>query len=412
MLKDLTLDNLSRRIAHFDLDTFFVAVERTLDANLIGMPVLVGGKSARSVVAAASYESREYGCHSAQPMSQALRLCPKAIVVTPKFDEYQRVSKLFHSILRDTSPVVESVGIDEAYVDLTGIPIANRFPYTKQWSTAGLVAENIRKRVRKELNIAVSACIAETKTTAKVGSDQAKPDGLIEIPEGKDREFLSLLPMRELPMVGPKLAGALSMAGVETIGDIASLNEQWLQQRFGRLGQLLFRRANGIDYNQVLTNARPARSISKETTFPNDVTDIEQLLKTLLIHSQKITRTLRNSNKRARTVSIKLRWDDFETVTRNYTLDRPTQSSRTVFNTGKKIIEKLCGGCSKNIRPVRLIGIGVTNLIHDEIQLELDDLMERPNAKTTGGEIFETRIDTILDQINSRFGELTIHRGI
>ena len=131
-----------------------------------------------------------------------------------------------------------------------------------------------------------------------------------------------------------------------------------------------------------------------------------------MIHSQKITRTLRNSNKRARTVSIKLRWDDFETVTRNYTLDRPTQSSRTVFNTGKKIVEKLCGGCSKNIRPVRLIGIGVTNLIHDEIQLELDDLMERPNAKTTGGEIFETRIDTILDQINSRFGELTIHRGI
>ena len=153
-MKDLTLDNLSRRIAHFDLDTFFVAVERTLDANLIGMPVLVGGKSARSVVAAASYESREYGCHSAQPMSQALRLCPKAIVVTPKFDEYHRVSKLFHSILRDTSPVVESVGIDEAYVDLTGIPIANRFPYTEQWSTAGLVAENIRKRVRKELNIA------------------------------------------------------------------------------------------------------------------------------------------------------------------------------------------------------------------------------------------------------------------
>ncbi len=412
MSKDPILDNFPRRIAHFDLDTFFVAVERTLDASLIGKPVLVGGKSRRSVVAAASYESRQYGCHSAQPMTQALRLCPDAIVVTPKFNEYRRISKSFHSILRDISPVVESVGIDEAYVDLTGIPVGSQFPHTQRWSTAGLIAENVRKRVRKELDIAVSVCIAETKTTAKVGSDQAKPDGLIEIPEGGDKEFLSSLPMRELPMVGPKLAEALSIAGVKTIGDIALLNEQWLQQRFGRLGQLLFRRANGIDYEPVSANAKSARSISKETTFSDDVTEIEQLLKTLLAHSQKVTRTLRASNKRAKTVTIKIRWNNFETITRNYTLDRPTQSSRTVFIAGKKIIEKLSETHSKSIRPVRLIGIGLTNLVHDEIQLELDDLMKVPNGKTVRGEILETRIDSVLDQINSRFGELTIHRGV
>ena len=406
------MNNFPRRIAHFDLDTFFVAVERTLDASLIGKPVLVGGKGIRSVVAAASYESRNYGCHSAQPMSQALRLCPNAVVVSPKFDEYRRVSKLFHSILSETSPVVESVGIDEAYVDLTGIPINNKFPHSKQFSTAGLIADNVRKRVKSELEITVSVCIAETKTTAKVGSDQAKPDGLIEIAIGNDKEFLSSLPIRELPMVGPKLAEALSVAGVKTIGDIALLNEQWLEQRFGRLGQLLFRRANGIDQSEVRSSARPARSISKETTFRNDVTDIDLLFATLMTHSQKVTRTLRDSNKRAKTVSIKLRWDNFETVTRNCTLDRPTQSSRTVFSIGKEIVTKLCGKNSKSIRPVRLIGIAVTNLIHDEIQLELNDLMGMPNDKTIGGELFETRIDSVLDQINSRFGELTIHRGI
>ena len=406
------MNNFPRRIAHFDLDTFFVAVERTLDTRLIGKPVLVGGKGLRSVVAAASYESRNYGCHSAQPMSQALRLCPNAIVVSPKFDEYRRVSKLFHSILSEASPVVESVGIDEAYVDLTGIPINNKFPCSEQLSTAGLIAEDIRKRVSSELQIAVSVCIAETKTTAKVGSDQAKPDGLIEIPAGKDREFLSSLPIRELPMVGPKLAKALSVAGVKTIGDIALLNEQWLEQRFGRLGQLLFRRANGIDQSQVRTSARPARSISKETTFLNDVTDIDRLFTILLKHSQKVTHTLRNSNKRARTVTVKLRWSNFETITRNYTLDRPTQSGKTVFSVGKKIVTQLCGENSKNIRPVRLIGIGVTNLIHDEIQLELNDLMDIPDGRSINGELLETRIDSILDQINSRFGELTIHRGI
>ena len=131
-----------------------------------------------------------------------------------------------------------------------------------------------------------------------------------------------------------------------------------------------------------------------------------------MTHSQKVTRTLRDSNKRAKTVSIKLRWDNFETVTRNYTLDRPTQSSRTVFSIGKEIVTKLCGKNSKSIRPVRLIGIGVTNLIHDEIQLELNDLLGMPNGKIIGGELLETRIDSVLDQINSRFGELTIHRGI
>ena len=147
------MNNFPRRIAHFDLDTFFVAVERTLDAKLIGKPVLVGGKGRRSVVAAASYESRNYGCHSAQPMSQALRLCPNAIVVSPKFDEYRRVSKLFHSILSETSPVVESVGIDEAYVDLTGIPINNKFPHSKQFSTAGLIADMLENELNQNLKL-------------------------------------------------------------------------------------------------------------------------------------------------------------------------------------------------------------------------------------------------------------------
>ena len=205
---------LPKRIAHFDLDTFFVAVERARDASLVGKPVLVGGRGGRDVVAAASYESRVFGCHSAQPMSQALRLCPQAVVVPPDGREYSRVSKLFHQMLRDASPVVESVGIDEASVDFTGVPASRDLARIAGASDAATIAEHIRGRVRDELRIAVSVCIAGSRTTAKVGSDRAKPDGLIEVPVGDDASFLAPFAIRELPMVGPKLGDALRRVGV------------------------------------------------------------------------------------------------------------------------------------------------------------------------------------------------------
>ncbi|MBT5774263.1 MAG: DNA polymerase IV [Dehalococcoidia bacterium] len=422
---------LPRRVAHFDLDTFFVAVERTLDPSLIGKPVLVGGRDGRGVVAAASYESRVFGCHSAQPMSQALRMCPQAIVVSANRTEYSRVSKLFHELLRDASPVVESVGIDEAYVDFTGATLLPDLDPDPNLSVAATIAEHVRTRVRSELHIAVSVCIAGSRTTAKVGSDRAKPDGLIEVPLGHDATFLASFPIRELPMVGPKLAEALRTAGVATIGDIANLDPRWLENRFGRQGVVLHEHANGRDSTPIRAGARPNRSISRENTFSEDVTDARKLHRTIASHAQRVGTDLRKAGKRARTVTLKLRWHNFETLTRSRTLDRPVQSTAGLLEAGQQLLDEVLGSTAppgadtvaadsshsgqlnpRAIRPVRLIGLGATNLVDDELQLELEDLLAAPPGQPLGGELLEDRIDQTLDDINTRFGNNSVTRGL
>jgi len=411
---------LPRRIAHFDLDTFFVAVERARDPSLIGKPVLVGGRGGRGVVAAASYESRAFGCHSAQPMSQALRLCPQAIVVSPDGREYGRVSKLFHQMLRDASPIVESVGIDEAYVDFTGMTMPAGAPPTGR-SAAATIAEDVRLQVRAELRIAVSVCIAGSRTTAKVGSDRAKPDGLIEVPVGEDAAFLAPFAIRELPMVGPKLGESLQAAGVTTIGEAAALDPRWLENRFGRSGEVLHQHARGQDATPVRAGARPNRSISREITFGEDVVDPRKLRRTLSRHAQRVGADLRRSEKRARTVTLKLRWNNFETLTRSRTLDRPVQSTAGLLEAGELLLDEALrssaarsAGAARDdelSRSVRLIGLGATNLVEDEMQLGLDDLIAGSDGEL-GGELLEDRIDETLDALRERFGDDAVSRGI
>ena len=395
---------LPRRVAHFDLDTFFVAVERVRDPELVGKPVLVGGRGRRAVVAAASYESRRFGCHSAQPMTQALRLCPQAIVLPPDRGEYSRVSRLFHELLRDLSPVVESVGIDEAYVDLTGIgdPVTG----------AAAAAEATRTRVRSELGIAVSVCIAGSRTTAKVGSDRAKPDGLIEVPPGADAAFLAPRPVRDLPLVGPRLAEALAAAGVHSIGDIAALDARWLEQRFGRMGLAVYERARGEDPTPVRAGARPNRSVSREVTFDEDVTDRSLLHRVLARHAERVGADLRRDGRRARTVTLKLRWNDFTTLTRSRTLARPAQSTVALAEPADALLEELVG--SEGMRPVRLIGLGASNLVEDVLQLEFGDLLgaEAGAAVETGGPLRDERLDRALDEIRERFGDAAVSRGL
>ena len=407
---------LPKRIAHFDLDTFFVAVERARDASLVGKPVLVGGRGGRGVVAAASYESRVFGCHSAQPMSQALRLCPQAVVVPPDGREYSRVSKLFHQMLRDASPVVESVGIDEASVDFTGVPASRDLARIAGASDAATIAEHIRGRVRDELRIAVSVCIAGSRTTAKVGSDRAKPDGLIEVPVGDDASFLAPFAIRELPMVGPKLGDALRRVGVTTIGDAAELDPRWLETQFGRSGEVLVAHAKGRDGTPVRAGARPNRSISRENTFGEDVTDPRKLRQTLARHAQQVGADLRRGQKRARTVTLKLRWNNFETLTRSRTLDRPTQSTAGLVLAGEALLNEALrsAGAIRTTsegqlsRPVRLIGLGATNIVEDELQLGLDDLTGDGGV---GGELLEARVDEMLDSLRERFGDDAVTRG-
>lgn len=382
---------LPRRIAHFDLDAFFVAVERLRDATLIGKPVLVGGRGPRSVVATASYEARKFGCHSAQPMVQALRLCPQAIVVPPDLARYRALSIEFHNVLRSISPVVESAGLDEAYVDLTGIGDGP--------GAARAAAEAIRARVRETIGLAVSAGIAGGKTAAKVASDRAKPNGLLDIPEGGDAAFLAPLPMRELPTVGAKLAEALQAVGVRTIGQIAELDVRWLQRRFGSSGATLSERARGIDTNEVRAVPRAAVSVSREVTFEADVTDLDELRQTLQRHAERVGSDLRHAGRRARTVTLKVRWPDFSMVTRSRTVLRPAQTTAELASLASALLDEVFAELGQ--RPVRLIGLGATNLVEDAVQLSFE------NAPVLRDE----RLDRAVDAIRDRFGDSAVSRG-
>ena len=389
---DRLAPSLPRRIAHFDLDTFFVSVERARDPSLHGKPVLVGGTGGRGVVAAASYESRRFGCHSAQPMTQALRLCPEAIVIAPDFERYRERSRAFHAILRAASPMVESGGIDEAYVDLTGIG--------ESGSGARAAAGRVRQRTRDELDLPVSVCIAGSRTTAKVGSDRAKPDGLLELPVGGDAAFLAPLPLRELPLVGPRLAEELGALGLSTIGEATALDPRWLERRFGKTGLVLAERARGLDPTPVRAGGRSARSVSREVTFGEDVTDLERLRRTLRGHAERVGADLRGQGRRARTVTLKLRWTDFTTLTRSRTLERPAQTTEELSEIGWVLLDELLA--HESVRPVRLIGLGTTNLVEDAVQLGFDDGTTRRAEQ----------VDRAVDAIRDRYGSDSLTRGV
>ncbi|MBX7110697.1 MAG: DNA polymerase IV [Dehalococcoidia bacterium] len=383
---------IPRRIAHFDLDTFFVAVERLKDPTLVGQPVLVGGRGPRSVVATASYEARVFGCHSAQPMTQALRLCPQAIVVPPDFASYRTASEGFHAVLREASPLVESVGLDEAYADLTGIGVAADGPRE--------AAEAARRRVRGELGLAVSVGIAGSRTVAKVASDRAKPDGVLDVPVGGDAVFLAPLPLRDLPFLGPRAEERLRAAGVRTLGQLAQLDERWLLATFGSHGLGLARRARGIDPEPVHSDARAAVSVSREVTFGEDVTDLDRLRQVLRAHAEEIGADLRASERRARTVTLKARWPDFTTFTRGATFGQPLQTTEQLSSAGASLLDQLF--VQEGRHPVRLIGLGATNLVEDAVQLGFED----------GRLLHDQQLDRAIDEIRDRFGNDALWRGL
>jgi len=381
---------LPRRIAHFDLDTFFVAVERLDDPSLVARPVLVGFNGPRGVVASASYEARTYGCRSAMPMAVALRLCPHAVVAPPHFDRYVELSRAFHERLREAAPIVESVGIDEAYADLTGLdPQGGAYE----------VARRLRQRVRDDLGLAVSVCVAGSRVTAKVGSDRAKPDGLIEVPVDGDEAFLAPLPLRDLPLVGPRLGERLAAAGISTIGQAASADPRWLADRFGKHGLALHDRARGVDPTPVVGGPHEAKSISREVTFGEDVVDRHRLREVLRAHAERVGTDLRAAGRRARTVTLKLRWSDFTTFARSRTVERPLQSTAELHQAACDLLDELLAQIGE--QPVRLVGLGVTNLCEDVVQLGFDD------APVVQQEV----VDHTVDALRERFGLDAVRRG-
>ena len=336
-----------RHIIHADLDAFYAAVEQLDNPELRGLPVLVGGRpEGRGVVATASYEARKFGVHSAMPMATAVRQCPEGIIVRPRFDRYREMSARVMDIFRETTPIIQPVSLDEAYLDITA---------TASEKPSIAIAIDIKDRVRREVGLTVSVGLGTGKCVAKIASDFQKPDGLVVVPEGQEAEFLEPLPVGTLMGVGPKSAARLNDEGILTIGDLAAMPDSWFNRRFGKRGASIRDRARGIDDEPVQTS-REAKSISSETTFPQDLSAIEDIRLVVERLSTSVAASLSRKDISGRTVTLKVRLSDFTTFTRQTTLPRPTHDDETILATAWMLMEReMTPG-----RAFRLLGVGVS----------------------------------------------------
>ncbi len=381
---------MARTIMHIDLDAFFVSVEQALNPELRGKPVVVGGRpDRRGVVASASYQARGFGLHAGMPLTTAYRLCPQAIFIEGSFHRYRDVSQRFMTILADFSPYLEPVSLDEAYLDVTG--------FESIYGSIHQMAVAIKQRIKNELGLCASIGIASCKVVAKVASELSKPDGLLEVARGNERSFLVPLPVAKLPGIGKKTERMLDGLGINTIGELSIMPLTALKSHFGASGELLHRSASGIDDRKV-EPPTAAKSISRETTFGKDTRDHSLLKATLRYLGERVGSDLRQRGKQARCVTLKLRYADFTTITRSHTLSQSSDTDQTIFDTGTKLLK---GELTQEKQPVRLIGIGVSNLAEPDRQLEMLD---------TSAQRLE-QLNRTIDRIRKKYGFTAIQTG-
>ncbi len=342
---------MPQTILHADLDAFFASVEQLDRPELRGKPVVVGGPpERRGVVAAASYEARRFGVRSAMPMARALRLCPEALRVPPRFDRYAELSHRVMAIFRSITPLVEPLSLDEAYLGVTAEVEAHGGPER--------LARSLKERVQRETGLVVSVGVGANKSVAKIASDRGKPDGLVVVPAGKEAEFLHDLPVRDLWGIGPRSEELLHRAGVETIGDLARLPAEAATRLLGSRGAELRDMANGVDPRPVVTS-RERKSVGAETTFPRDLPDGPELRAELRQLAEEVATRLRHEGKLGYTVTLKLRYHDFRTVTRQQTLARPVDAGDEV----ERVAAALLDGLGTAGARFRLVGVTCSRLV-------------------------------------------------
>ena len=381
---------MARRIMHIDLDAFFVSVEQVENPQLKGKPVVVGGRpQGRGVVASASYEARAFGLRAGMPLTTASRLCPQAIFIQGSFPKYRDASQRFMAILADFSPYLEPMGLDEAYLDATGFESIH--------GSTHQMAAKIKQRIKDELGLTASVGIAGGKVVAKVASELSKPDGLLEVAAGEERSFLAPLPVARLPGIGKKTEQKLNSLSINTIGKLSTMSLSALKSHFGASGEVLHRFANGIDDREVKPPAA-AKSTSRETTFGKDTRDRSLLKSTLRYLGERVGADLRQRGKRARCITLKLRYADFTTITRRHTLAQTTDSDQTIFDTGLGLLNK---ALSEERQAVRLIGIGVSELVEAGKQLDMLDTSARR----------QEQLNKAIDRIRKKYGFTAIQTG-
>ena len=383
-----------RKIIHLDLDAFFCAVEALQDPSLLGEPFAVGGRPEyRGVVSSASYAARRYGVRSAMPTARALQLCPDLILVSGRHSQYGDYSRKVMRHLHNFAHSVQQISIDEAFIDVSDL----RAPAEK-------IAGDLQLCIWEDLQLPCSLGVATSKLVAKIANNVGKasaktkgpPMAITVVPPGEEAAFLAPLPITELWGVGPKTGENLRQLGINTIGDLADWPHEDLIHRFGKHGDDLARRARGLDDRPVATE-RGTKSISHEVTYAQDVTDEDQLKRTILRLSDNVGRRLRKARLRAATVKIKLRWSDFTTLTRQLTLPEPTDQDAVIYEAALKLLHANW----RPGRPVRLIGVGTMNLNDPATQLRLWQ---------TGTEKGQ-RLQETLDGLRDRFGRDAIQRA-
>jgi DNA polymerase-4 len=374
-----------RHIVHIDLDSFFVSVERKFNPSLIGKAVIIGGSADRGVVASCSYEARAFGVHSAMPTRQALKLCPHAIVIHGTHERYSEASREVTEIIHRSVPLYQKTSVDEFYIDLSGM---ERFhdPYK--------IASDLRQRVIKETGLPISFGMASGKTIAKMATNQAKPNGQLYIEHGKEKEFLAPLPIRKIPGLGENTCQKLYQYGIEKIGDLQRVNLKFLETVFGKMGTYIYNKANGIDDSEIVPHS-DRKSISTEHTFESDVADRRTLETILVSMTEELAGKLRRENKVSSCLAIKIRYANFDTH---------TQQQKIALTAAEHIlipgIKNLLTKAWNQHRPIRLIGVRLSNLCTGSYQINLfEDNEER------------IRLYQAMDNINFRFGDKTVCRA-
>lgn len=376
------------------MDAFYASVEQRDNPDFRGKPVIVGADHflgrGRGVVSAASYEARKYGIHSAQPISQAYRLCPHGIFLPVRGRRYMQVSRVIMDIFREHTPLVEAVSLDEAFLDMTGTE--------RLLGPTEDVGRQIKERIWEQEQLKASVGIGPNKLIAKIASDLKKPNGFVVIQEEDIQEFIATLPVGRLWGIGKKTVEKLSDLGVYTVGQLAAMPERTLQDIFGKMGRILWKYAHGIDESPVISS-REVKSVSNEITFSKDETDPSVILETLLQLSEKVGYRLRKRELLGKTVVLKVRLNDFSTFVRHTTLPRPFFMSETIYGE----IYTLFDNFDTHNQSIRLLGVGVTQLSSaSELQLDLFE-----------GESDEKRkkVTQVVDRLREKFGQKVIGRG-
>ncbi|HSB76742.1 MAG TPA: DNA polymerase IV, partial [Terriglobales bacterium] len=351
----------SRFVFHLDMDAFFVSVEELFDPTLRDKAVVVGGqREERGVVSAASYEARKFGVHSAMPLRTAAKLCPHAIFVDGHPDRYRHYSEKVHQVLRNFSPQIEMVSIDEAFLDMTGTERLHGPPLR--------AAHALHRAIQTHTGLNCSIGIAASRLVAKVCSDQAKPNGLLWVLPGHEASFLAPLAVRKIPGVGKVMEQNLLALGIHTVGDLARFDDAFLEERFGKWGLALAGKAKGLDaggwFDSEIGADEDPKSLSHEHTFSQDTADVQLLEGTLLRLAEMVGRRLREAGLHARTVQLKLRYEDFTTITRAHTLARSTQLDTDLFQAARHLFRANW----QSGRPIRLLGVHASSFAHSEGQ--------------------------------------------